>query len=273
MIVLEKGHQELLDIPTTMDILGIGIVSITEKNSNLIYRKGISRSLMNDLITLYRPDILEKKEGKLIDLLGIFTVSIHFYSFDFESIAIFYVNEKDTLTNYDVMCSVSRGLARMYCSNATLATINETCNKIIPSYEGLSALFVISTTGHTLFTKIREDKVSISKNYIQIGGFLSAILMFSNEVIGRNTGDTLQEINFENQQFLISVKEDIIFAYLLESSVKSELLKRYMDLIAEEFLDQFRERVKNFNGDLNQFHKFESIVDKYFCLKSAHLRI
>ncbi|MBY9010351.1 MAG: hypothetical protein KGD74_10850 [Candidatus Lokiarchaeota archaeon] len=266
MIVLEKGHQELLDSPTEMNILGVGIVSITEKNSNLIYNKGISRSLMKDLIKLYRPDILKKKEGKLIELLGIFTISIHFYSFDAESIAIFYVVEKDTLTNYDEMCSVSRSLAQKYCSKAPLSEINETCSKIIPSFEGLSALFVVSTTGHTLFTKIRDDKVSISENHIQIGGFLSAILMFSNEVIGKHSEDTLQSINFKNQRFIISVKDDIIFAFLVDQSPKSDNFERYVDLIAEEFLDQFSERVKNFNGDLNQFHCFEFVVDKYFCL-------
>jgi len=264
MIVLEKGHQELLDNPTALDILGFGIVSITERNSNLIYNKGISRSLMNDLIKLYRLDILEKKEGKIIDLLGIFTVSIHFYSLDTESIAIFYLNEKDTLTDYDAMCSASRMLAQMYCSNAPLSLINNTCNKIIPNFEGLSALFVVSTTGHTLFTKIRDDKVSISENHIQIGGFLSAILMFSNEIIAKNSGDTLQAINFGGQQFIISVKEDIIFAYLVDTSPKTDNFERYTDLIAEEFLDQFRDSVKNFNGDLNQFHCFKLVVDKYF---------
>lgn len=264
MIVLEKSHQELLDNPAAIDILGVGIVSITEKDSNIIYNKGISRSLMKDLIKLYRPDILERKEGKLIDLLGIFTVSIHFYSFNEDCIAIFYIIEKDTLTNYDVMCSESRRLAQMYCSNAPLSAINDTCNKIIPSFEGLSALFVISTTGHTLFTKIRDDQASISENYIQIGGFLSAILMFSNEIIGKNSGDTLQAINFENRQFIISVKEDIIFAYLIDISKKSDNFERYMDLIAEEFLVQFRNSVKNFNGDLGQFHRFQLVVDKYF---------
>jgi hypothetical protein len=266
MIVLEKGHQELLNHPTSMDILGVGIVSITDKNSKIIYNKGISFSLMNDLIKLYRPDILDRKEGKLIDLLGIFTISIHFYSFDTEIIAIFYVNEKDTLANYDVMCSVSRTLAQLYCSNAPLSLINDTCNKIIPSFEGLSALFVVSTTGHTLYTKIRDDKASISENHIQIGGFLSAILMFSNEVIAKNSGDSLQSINFGAQQFIIYVKEDIIFAYLLDSSHNSENFERYMDLIAEEFLDQFSARVKDFNGDLSQFHIFELVVNKYFLL-------
>ncbi|MBY9016627.1 MAG: hypothetical protein KGD68_13115 [Candidatus Lokiarchaeota archaeon] len=266
MIVLEKGHQDLLDNPTEMDLLGVGIVSITEKNSKIIYNKGISRSLMKDLITLYHPDILEKKEGNLIDLLGIFTVSIHFYSLDTESIAIFYVSEKDTLINYDIMTSVSRRLAQMYYSNAPLSSINDMCNMIIPRFEGLSALFIISTTGHTLFAKIRDDKALISENYIQIGGFLSAIIMFSNEVIGKNSGDTLQAINFENQQFIISVKDDIIFACLLDISLKSDNFERYMDLIAEEFLDQFSASVKDFNGDLNQFHRFKLVIDKYFCL-------
>ena len=265
MIVLEKSHQEILDNPTAIDILGVGIVSITEKNSSLIYNKGISRSLMNDLIKLYRSDILEKKEGKIIDLLGIFTVSIHFYSFDREIIAIFYIAEKDTLTDYDVMCSTSRTLAQMYCSNTSLSTINDSCNKIIPSIEGVSALFIISTSGHTLFTRIRSDKASLSENHIQIGGFLSAILMFSNEVIAKNSGDILQAIDFGSQQFIISVKEDIIFAYLVDLSPKSSNFERYMDLIAEEFLEQFRESVKNFNGDLHQFHRFKLVVDKYFC--------
>jgi len=265
MIVLEKGHQELLDTPAAMNILGVGIVSITEKNSKLIYNKGISRSLIRDLIKLYRSDILKKKEGKIIDLLGIFTVSIHFYSFKAERIAIFYVIEKDTLTNYDDMCSVSKSLAQLYCSNAPLTTINKVCTKMIPNFEGLSALFVVSTTGHTLLTKIRDDKTSILENHIQIGGFLSAILMFSNEVIGKHSEDTLQSINLKNNRFIIFVKEDIIFAYLIDHSCKSENFERYIELIAEEFLDQFRESVKNFNGDLGQFHVFDSVIDKYFC--------
>ncbi|MHA1508183.1 MAG: hypothetical protein ACTSO6_05700, partial [Promethearchaeota archaeon] len=178
----------------------------------------------------------------------------------------FYVAEKDTLTDYDVMCSTSRTLAKICCSNVSLSSINDTCNKIIPNFEGLSALFVVSTTGHTLFTKIRADKASISENHIQIGGFLSAILMFSNEIIAKNSGDTLQAINFGTQQFIISVKDDIIFAYLVNNTQKPNNFERYTNLIAEEFIDQFSESVKNFNGDLGQFHCFETVVSKYFCL-------
>jgi hypothetical protein len=88
--------------------------------------------------------------------------------------------------------------------------------------------------------------------------------MFSNEIIAKNSGDTLQAISFGAQQFIICVKEEIIFAYLVDNLPKTGNFERYTDLIAEEFLDQFGDSVKNFNGDLSQFHCFKLVVDKYF---------
>jgi hypothetical protein len=231
-----------------------------------VFNKGISRTLIKDLIHLYRPEILNKKEGKLIDLLGIFTVYIHFYTSGNQKISIFYINEKDKLVNYEDLCSLSRLLVKTYCSNVSHSKISQICNKAIPSVKGLSALFIISTTGHTLFTKIRNDKTELSENCIQIGGFLSAILMFSKEVIGKNSGENLQAINFGNQQFHITVEEGIIFAYLVKQSINSEVIERYMELIKEEFIELYYDDLKDFNGDLNQFHTFEPVVEKYFSI-------
>jgi len=266
MIVLEDLYQEPLEFPKTIQVLGIGLVSMNQSRHNIVFNKGISRSLMIDLIKLYRPEILDKKEGKLLDLLGIFTVYIHFYSYGNEKIAIFYVNEKDKLVNYDDLCSLSRILVKNYCSNVSVSKIIKICNKAIPSIVAISALFVINTTGHTLFTKIRNDKTRLLDNYIQIGGFLSAILMFSNEVIGKNAGESLQAINFENQQFLITVRDGIIFAYLLEDSRCSETVERYMELLKEEFFEMYCDCLKNFDGDLNHFHTFDQVVEKYFSI-------
>jgi hypothetical protein len=221
---------------------------------------------MIDLIKLYRPEIINKKEGKIIDLLGVFTVYIHFYTCGSEKISIFYVNEKDELVNYDDLCSLSRLLVKNYCSHGSISNIIKICNKAIPSVNGISALFVINTTGHTLFTKIRDDKTKLMENYIQIGGFLSAILMFSNEIIGKNSGESLQAINFENQQFHITVREGIIFAYLLEDPTYSETIERYMELLKEEFFELYCDCLKNFDGDLNHFYSFEHIVEKYFSI-------
>ncbi|NVM16480.1 MAG: hypothetical protein HWN80_02110 [Candidatus Lokiarchaeota archaeon] len=266
MTEVDNISQESLELQKVIPVLGIGLVSMSQNRYNIVFIKGISRSLMKDLIHLYRSEILEKEEGKMIDLLGIFTVYIHFYTLGNEKISLFYINEKDKLLNYGDLCSLSRLLVKIYCSNVSHSKISQICNKAIPSVKGLSALFVISTTGHTLFTKIRNDKTQLLENYIQIGGFLSAILMFSNEVIGKNSGESLQAINFENQQFHIIVEEGIIFAYLVEQSKNSKTVERYMELLKEEFIELYYDCLKDFNGDLNQFHTFEPVVEKYFSI-------
>jgi hypothetical protein len=266
MIELDDISQDSLVLPKAIQVLGIGLVSMTENRYNLVFNKGISRSLIKDLIHLYRIEILSKKEGKIIDLLGVFTVYIHFYSFGNERITLFYINEKDKLVKYEDLCSFSRLLAKLYCSNVSHPKIKQIINKAIPCVKGLSALFVISTTGHTLFTKIRNDKAKLLNNSVQIGGFLSAILMFSNEIIGKNSGESLQSINFENQQFLITVEHEIIFAYLVEESTKSETIERYMELIRDEFFELYYDCLTDFNGDLNQFHTFEPVVENYFSI-------
>ena len=90
--------------------------------------------------------------------------------------------------------------------------------------------------------------------------------MFSNEVMGNNSGETLQAINFENQQFLITVREGVIFAYLLEDRSYSKAIERYMELLKEEFFEMYCDCLKNFDGDLNHFHAFEGVVEKYFSI-------
>jgi len=266
MIEIENISQESLVLPKAIQVLGLGLVSMTPNRYNIVFNKGISRSLIKDLIHLYRLEIFNKKEGKLIDLFGIYTVYIHFYSIGSEKISLFYINEKDKLVNYANLCSLSKLLFKTYSSNVSHSKIRQICNQAIPSVKGLSALFIINTTGHTLFTKFRSDKTKLAENYIQIGGFLSAILMFSNEVIGKNSGERLQAINFESQRFLISVEEGIIFAYLVEDSTRSDIRERYIELIKEEFFELFYDCLTDFNGDINQFNTFEPVVEKYFSI-------
>ena len=264
MLVLENAYQETLENPSSMDLLGVGLVSMTDKRYNIVFSKGIKRSLIKLLIKFYRSEILEKKEGKRIKLLGVYTIYVHFYRIEDESIAIFYVSETNKLIKYDGLCSLSKQLVNSYCSNVTFSEINQLCKRVIPSAKELSALFVINSAGLSLFTKIRKDKNYLAENLITISGFISAILSFSNEVMGKNSGDTLQAINFENQQFILTVKEEVIFAYLVEDFTKSKNIKRFMELLIEEFIDNYSDCIKDFNGDINQFRNFENLVDKYF---------
>lgn len=266
MLTIESSLPTIIEDRHPLEMLGLGLVSITLKNYNIIIRKGIGIELLNKLIKLYKNQIIEKKEGKIIDLLGSFTLYIHFYEVEREIISIFYLNEKDKLIKYEDLCSLSNILLRCYCSNVSDLELNRICNKIIPCVKGISALFIIFSTGHSLFAKINKTKKFLADNYIQIGGFISAILAFSREVIGKESGESLQAINFENEKFYVHLKDDIIFAYLIDKKNESKNLKRYIQIIADEFINQFNDELKGFSGDVTPFSDFERVIDNYLII-------
>ncbi|MFX0057423.1 MAG: hypothetical protein ACFE85_08100 [Candidatus Hodarchaeota archaeon] len=266
MIVLESTFPELEVDYKTIELLGIGLVSISEKTHNIIFRKGIGVSQLKILIKIYKKEIIKKKEGKLVDLRGRYTVYVHFYETKNDVVTLFYINENNKLINYDKLCLISNYVFNLYNENAPNSAINLICNKIIPKIEGISALFIISTCGHCFYKRINKEKKFLAENYIQVGGFISAILAFSKEVLCHESEETLQTINFENQQFEMQVKNDVIFAYLIDNKNDSENVKRYIDLIVEEFFERYSSIIVKFNGDLNPFDEFEKVIDKYFVI-------
>jgi hypothetical protein len=266
MIVVESSIPEIIESYHPLEMLGLGLVSITLKNHNVIFRKGIGTPLLTKLIKVYRKQIIEKKEGKIIELVGSFTVYIHFYELEREIVAVFYVNEKDKLIKYEELCSLSNILLRCYCSNVSDLELNRVFSKVVPCAKGISALFIIYNTGHSLFAKINKNKKFLADNYIQVGGFISAILAFSKEVIGRESGESLQAINFENERFYVHLRDNIIFAYLIDKRNESKNLKRFIELIADEFMEKFDEDLKDFQGDVTPFSEFERIVDNYLLI-------
>ena len=266
MIVIENPIKDPNIDSDSLDILGLGIVTITDKAHNVFYVKGIGNSLMNKMIQLYKEEIRLKQEGKIIDLVGGYTVYIHFYKLDYEIISIFYLNEKDKLVKYEDLCKFSKKLLKSVASRVSAAEINKICREAVPCVTGISALFIITTTGHSLFKKIRKDKEYLSDNCIQIGGFISAILMFANEVVGKHSGDNLEAISFANQKIYLIVRGEVIFAYLVEKSVVSNNAKRFIELLSEDFLMSYSEHLADFNGDLSPFEKFGKVVDKYFII-------
>jgi hypothetical protein len=134
----------------------------------------------------------------------------------------------------------------------------------IPKSSGVIAMFVIGSTGSPFLSKINKQRASIAEHEVHIGGFISALLSFSNTIIGEETGAKLKEINFGNQQFYVISKNNVIFAFLVENM--NSLLQRYMYLIADEFLYQFREYLKDFNGDVTPFIEFEEKINQYFII-------
>jgi len=272
MIVLENEplEEELVSIEIecskSVELLGIGLVSISGNIANTIYKKGIGTGLLKTLVKFYKEQIIKKREGKIIDLLGSHTIYIHFFDVKPDIFTIFYVNEKDKLIRYDRLCSISNRLVKTFSSNSSNVDINNICEKILPRVSGISALFIISRGGHSLYTQINDQKKFLMTNYIQIGGFLSAITAFSQEVIGKDSGENLEEINFQNHQFILNTKDNLIFAYLLEKNTNINQIKRFMELLAEEFIYSYHEQLEDFNGDIEPFTSFRHVVDKYFII-------
>lgn len=263
---VEDNSQESSEVPKAIQVLGISLVSLTQNRYNIVFNRGINRSLLKDLIHIYRSEILNWKEGKIFDQFGVYMVYLHFYTYGNKKISVFYISEKDMLVNNEELYSFSKLLVKSYCSKVSSWEISQICGKIIPIVEGVSAFLVINKTGQTLFAKIRKDKKYLLENYIQIGGFLSAVLVFSDEIIGKKTGESLKAINFENHQFLITIEEETIFAYLLEQSTCSKTIERYIELLTEEFIELYYDCLKDFNGDLNQFSTFGAVVENYFII-------
>lgn len=266
MIVLEDSLSEVIEEYRPLEMLGIGLVSITPRNHNIIFHKGIGIQLLNKLVALYKGEIIEKREGIFIDYLGSFIVYIHFYEVEKEVFTIFYLNEKDKLIKYESLCALSNIIMTCYCSNISTLELFSVCNRIIPCVKGISAIFIIYRSGHSLFTKVNKEKKFLAENQIQVSGFISAILAFSKEVIGKESGEGLQAIIFENERFFVHVRDNIIFAYLINKKKESKNLKRFIELIADEFMERFDSDLKDFNGDVTSFSEFEKVVDSYLLI-------
>ncbi len=113
---------------------------------------------------------------------------------------------------------------------------------------------------------MNKKRKNISKNIFQIAGFISALLIYSQDFIGsEGSGLKLEDIDLGNHHLYVNMKNDVIFAYLVEKSNCSESIERYMHIIVENFLNKYYNTcIKNFNGNLAPFHEFEQVIDQYF---------
>lgn len=269
MMILEP------DMSIPMDLLGVGLIKISDLNAggkiNIIYQKGIGNQLIQKIININKEKILINKQGFLIDLISNYTVYIHFFDIKHKEITvIIYLDKKKSILKFSKCYYISKKLNEALCSKISFSEIQQICEQDfkIPKSDSLLALLIISTSGLLYFSKINKKKKKLANFELQISGFISALLTFTKELIGQEPGVRLKQINFGNQRFYLTIKNDVVFAYLIEKEKISEIDKRYMQLIPDEFITLFKDKVNplNFNGDISHFKKFGSIVDNYFII-------
>lgn len=270
MIIMEDSlRANTNNHPNFIRIFGFGLVvfSNSGEKTDIIFQKGMGLPSIQNILELYKKEILEKKKGNSIVPLDDYTVIIQFFeNKQGEILLIIFMDEKENPTSYGKLYIISKKINERWQSNLPFAEIKQFCNEIIqvPRADGILALLIIGATGNPYITKINKTKTFISNSEVQISGFISALFSFSKEIINEESGATLKEINFGNQLFYMIVKNDVIFAYLVKKL--NPLIQRYMYLIVEEFLSEYSDYLMQFNGDITPFNNFEDLIDEYFLI-------
>jgi hypothetical protein len=265
--ITDKGIKPL-------EMLGVGLVKLSKTSSydtfEILFQKGIGIPLIQNISELYKKEVIIKKQGNSIIPLEEFTIYLNYFPLNEGDILIvILMDEKQNSVNYASLYLFTKRITHRIKSNKSIDEIIEFCNEVIqiPQTDGIIAVFIIGQNGSPFFSKINCSRTDIIKSEVQIGGFISALFSFSREIIGKERGAKLKEINFGNQQFYMINKSNTIFAYLVENL--SSLTQRYMYLIADEFVERYHDHIIDFNGDVTRFYKFEEIVDSYFKIEQG----
>ncbi|MFX1365713.1 MAG: hypothetical protein ACFFCE_16430 [Promethearchaeota archaeon] len=272
MIAMDTNRNSSKPIEK-LHMLGYGLLDISDLENggklNVVFQKGIGVSLIQNIFELYKNEIVDKRQGNSIIPLEDFTIYIQYFRNGEKNISVIvYMEEKEpnVPVNYPKLYFLSKKINKQILSNAPLSEIKNVFKSEIeiPKSDGVIAIFIIGSTGSPFVSKINKNRSNIAEHEVHIGGFISALLSFSNTIIGEETGAKLKEINFGNQQFYVISKSNVIFAFLVENM--NSLLQRYMYLIADEFIFDFRDYIKDFNGDVTPFNEFEKKINQYFII-------
>ena len=212
---------------------------------------------------------MKKKTGIIIDLVCNYTVYIHYFNNQTNDIIIIlYLDEKEKILKFSDLYMNSEKLNNFICSNIPLLELRNICKKNIwiPKSNGIIAMFILNSSGHLFYSKFNKEKTKLQNFEIQISGFISALTIFSKELISQEPGVKLKKINFGKQHFYLINEQNVIFAYLIEVEKKKDINKRYLYLVSEDFLSKFKDIIANFKGDVSKFDDFDLVVNQYFII-------
>ncbi|NHI92214.1 MAG: hypothetical protein EAX96_06890 [Candidatus Lokiarchaeota archaeon] len=248
-----------------IEVLGVALVNIKKGNDghefSTIFQKGIGESLIQNIFELLKKEIHEKIQGTSIIPLDHFSIFINYFENEVkEQLVMIYMYNREETEKYPKLYMHSRKIKQACMTNKTIPEIKKLCNETIkiPLVDGVKGIYAINRFGIPLFSKVAHEKTD---NQL-VAGFITALFSFGEEVIGRESGAKLKEINFGNHIFYTVIKDDVVFAYLVNNM--SPLLKRYIYIIVDEFLDLYQPLLINFDGDVAPFLEFEKIVNEYF---------
>ncbi len=270
MITVNDNYLDLENNSPIFQLRGFNISEMDiEGNLKIIFQKGIGITLTKKIIDLYEDNIVIKRQGYIKDNIGNLTVYINFFGIhQNDKLILMYIDKTEKLMDYTNLYYLSKRIYNSLNSNSLEKELKKICNDIItiPKAKGLIGIFIIDKAGFLYFSKVNENRPNMANNNFQIAGFISAILIYAQDFIaGEEYGLKLEDVNLGECHLFLKTKKDVIFAYIIDKDKRSENIKRYMQLVVEEFLDTYYiSHVIGFKGDLSPFHEFENVIDQYF---------
>jgi len=270
MITVNENYQNLVENSQIFKLRGFSISEVNiEGNVTIIFQKGIGITLTKKIIDLYKDKLLTKKQGYIIDTIGHLTVYMHFFEKEVDNkLVITYIDKIENPMNYTELYHLSKRFYKSISSNTSKTDIRQVCTRLIniPKAKGIVGFFIIDKAGFLYFSKINKNRPNMANNNFQIAGFISAILIYSQDFIAREEyGLKLEDIDLGGYHMFLKTKNNVIFTYIIDNDNHSYNLKRYMQLVMEEFIDKYYySHVVEFKGDLAPFHSFEQVIDQYF---------
>jgi len=249
-------------------LLGFGLIKllgITDKSQfEVIFIKGMNYSLIQNVIELCKEEIIEKKEGNLIIPIEDYLLSLQYFMDKNNSIIVsIFMDEKEKGMNYVKVYLIFKKLKKLFQSYESFKDIKNFCqnNIEILQTKDIKALVILDPAGSPFYSRLESLKGNAAQSEVFIGGFISAMFSFTKEVIGKDASSSLKEIKFSDKTFYLIVKDKVIFTFLVEKL--TPLLKNYMYIIVDEFLNEFQEDLKKFNGNISPFKRFDRIINQY----------
>ncbi|MHA1146270.1 MAG: hypothetical protein ACTSRW_16160 [Candidatus Helarchaeota archaeon] len=249
----------------TLEVMGFGLVKILlpnfTKGFNVVFQKGIDIPMIQNILELFKQEF--KSDDHKISFIPLdnFTIYVNYFeNSEGEKLIAIYMFDKGDTGDYSRLYLHARKIRSLFRANSSLSKIRDFCEEtiIVPRIGGVKAIYILSKTGIPFFSRTLVNEVDEPL----IAGFISAIFSMSEQIIGKDTGAKLKEINFGNHIFYTVVKKEIIFVYLV--CKLTPLLKRYMYYVADLFIEKFKEEIENFFGDVAVFDSFDDILEQYF---------
>jgi hypothetical protein len=270
MINTEENSQNFKNSSKDLQIQGVCILEMGAIGDiEILFLKGIDIALVHHIINTNKNKILYNEEGDIQDYVGPLNAYLVYCNKNqSDKIIALFVGVEEIKNIYSKLDSLAVILFEKIGINTTNLEIKKICINTarFPRAKGLVGFLALNKTGILYFSRVKKDRKKISKNIFQIAGFISALMIYSKDLISGDDPEVrLEDINLGSHHFYVNIKKNVIFAYFIEKHEVTENLDKYIHIVVDKFIDEYyNPYITNFKGDLSPFHSFDAVIDRYF---------